>query len=99
MDSGRALDPRYRHRTFISQVFGTLCLLEQYPPASRYMVKLLTDITIFLILFTQPIDLRSKKLTAKSKNKKCVSEPINTFKKSGVKVELRKNPAHGGRYK
>ena len=29
MDSGRALDPRYRHKTFISQVFGTLCLLEQ----------------------------------------------------------------------
>ena len=29
MDSGRALDPRYRHRTFISQVFGTLCLLGQ----------------------------------------------------------------------
>ena len=63
------------------------------------MVKPLTDITIFLILFTQPIDLQSKKLTAKSKNKKCVSELINTFKKSGVKVELRKNPADGGRYK
>ena len=54
------------------------------------MVKPLTDIIIFLILFTQPIDLRSKKLTAKSKNKKYVSELINTFKKSEVKVDFEK---------